>query len=492
MTIPTSKGITILGLGPGNPDQLTRQALDWLNQIPEIYVRTRQHPALSEFPAGLEVFSFDEIYENNEKFEAVYEQIVETVLELGRRPQGVTYAVPGHPYVAETTSPEIVRRARHEGLAVRVIEGLSFIEPTMTALGLDPFPQMVMVDALELAGSNRPSFSPSAPALIAQIYSRAVAADVKLTLNNVYPDDHPVRLVHAAGTASEKVEDLKLYEIDRSKSTGLLTSLYVPPLAPDASFESFQEVIARLRAPDGCPWDREQTHASLRTNLLEETYEALTALDEEDPDGMREEFGDLLLQIVMHAQIATEENEFTMEQVLEGINRKLVRRHPHVFGEVNVNGVGDVLTNWEKIKADERKAKDANTVKGLLDGVPKSLPALSQAQAIQDRAARVGFDWDEIQGVIDKVKEELDEVFSAGNNAERASELGDLLFAVVNLIRWYHVDAESALRETNSRFRRRFKYIETQARAAGRNLNEMTLAEMDVFWDEAKKLEKRE
>jgi tetrapyrrole methylase family protein/MazG family protein len=484
-----SNGITIVGLGPGDPSQLTRQVWDWLQAAPEVYVRSDQHPTVAGLPANITVHSFDEFYQTSERFEDVYERIIERVLELGQRSEGITYAVPGHPYVAEATSPEIVRRARELKIPVRVMEGLSFLEPTFTALGIDPLPNLAVVDALEVGSVHMPPFPPSAPALIAQIYSRQVSSDLKLTLMNVYPDEHPVRLVHAAGTSAELVEDMLLFEIDRSERTGLLTTLYLPPLAPESSFESFQEVIARLRAPDGCPWDREQTHSSLRKYLLEETYEALTALDAEDPTAMQEEFGDLLLQIVLHAQIASEEGEFNMADIISGIARKLIRRHPHVFGDVQVEGVSGVLTNWQRIKETERKNNNEETKKGLLDGVPRALPALSQAQEIQDRAARVGFDWPDIAPVIDKVREELDEVLAAESEHEQASELGDLLFAVVNLVRWYKVDAESALRQTNERFRRRFGYVEGQARAAGRSLSDMNLDEMDVFWDQAKGLE---
>jgi tetrapyrrole methylase family protein / MazG family protein len=482
-------GITIIGLGPGDPHQITRQAWEWLQSVPEVYVRSDQHPTVAGLPKDIVLHSFDEYYQSAERFEEVYERIVERVLQLGQRPEGVTYAVPGHPYVAEATSPEIVRRAREMGIPVRVMEGLSFLEPTFTALGIDPLPHLTVVDALEVGSVHTPPFPPSAPALIAQIYSRQVASDLKLTLMAVYPDQHPVRLVHAAGTAEELVEDIPLYEIDRSQRTGLLTTLYLPPLAPETSFESFQEVVAALRAPDGCPWDREQTHASLRKYLLEEAYEVLTALDAEDPAAMQEEFGDLLLQIVLHAQIATEEGEFTMADVIAGISRKLIRRHPHVFGDVQVENVSGVLTNWQRIKEAERRENGEDAVKGLLDGVPRALPALSQAQEIQDRAARVGFDWADIAPVIEKVREELDEVLAAESDHERAGELGDLLFAVVNLVRWYKVDSESALRQTNERFRRRFGYVEGQARAAGRSLSDMDLEEMDVFWDQAKGLE---
>ena len=482
----TPSGITLLGLGPGDPDLLTRQAWDWLNRIPEVYLRTEQHPVVAGFPSGLNIHSFDALYETAETFEQVYAQIVEQVLELGRRPGGVTYAVPGHPFVAEATAPEIARRAQLEGLPVRVIEGISFLEPVFSALEIDPFPHLALLDAFELAALHHPNFPPDMPALITQIHDSLSASAVKLTLNAVYPDEHPVKLVHAAGTSAQIIEECKLFEIDRSPHVGLLTALYIPPLAPDTSLEAFQEVVARLRAPDGCPWDREQTHLSLRKYLLEETYEALAALDAEDPDALREELGDLLLQICLHAQIGAEEGEFTMADVLQGVNRKIVRRHPHVFGEVKVSGIEGVLLNWQKLKEQERNENGAAVAKGMLDGVPAILPALSQAQEIQDRAARVGFDWPDIAPVIDKVIEELNEVKQAQTPDERSRELGDLLFAVVNLARWYKTDAESALRGANLKFRRRFAYIEKHARETNQRLEEMSLDAMDRLWDEAK------
>jgi tetrapyrrole methylase family protein/MazG family protein len=264
--------------------------------------------------------------------------------------------------------------------------------------------------------------------------------------------------------------------------------LYIPPLGEGTSFEAFLEIIAHLRDPeDGCPWDKEQTHQSLRTHLLEESYEALAALDSEDPQKMAEEFGDLLLQIVLNAQIASEEGEFGMSDVLKGIHDKIIRRHPHVFGEVRVEGVGGVLKNWEKLKADER-AGSSEPEKGLLGGVPLALPALIQAQEYQDRAARVGFDWPEIDGVLEKIAEEIQEVREASNEQELARELGDLFFALVNLARWKKVDAESALRGTNMRFRQRFDYVEAGARKQARKVSDMRLDEMEALWQEAKKV----
>jgi tetrapyrrole methylase family protein/MazG family protein len=479
-------GITLLGLGPGDPDLLTRQAWQLLEGCSEIYLRTRQHPVVAGLPTHLQVHSFDNLYEGAETFEAVYAQIVEQILELGRRPGGVIYAVPGHPFVAEATSPEIARRARAEGLPVHIIEGLSFLEPTMTALGLDPFPHLALIDALELAAVHVPPFPPASPALIAQIHSKTVASEVKLTLNAWFPDNHPVKLVHAAGTSQQLVEDLALYEIDRSPRIGLLTSMYVPPLSPFASFEAFQEIIAHLRAPDGCPWDREQTHRTLRASLLEETYEVLSALDADDADSMREEFGDLLLQIVLHAQIASEDGEFTMADVLQGIHTKIVHRHPHVFGDAEIKDVEGVLRNWERLKEKERAAH-GKAEASLLDGVTLALPALAQAVEYQKRAARVGFDWPDIQGVVDKLNEELAESQQANTSDQRSKEVGDLLFAVANLARWYHIDAESALREANVRFRQRFAYIEAQAHARGRSITDFSRDQLETLWQEAKK-----
>ncbi|HEX2998493.1 MAG TPA: nucleoside triphosphate pyrophosphohydrolase, partial [Anaerolineales bacterium] len=260
--------------------------------------------------------------------------------------------------------------------------------------------------------------------------------------------------------------------------------LYVPAMGEGTSFEAFAEIIAHLRAPNGCPWDREQTHESLRKHMLEESYEAISAIDSGDFVEMREEFGDLLLQVVLQSQIANEESQFNINQVVQGIYSKIVRRHPHVFGDVEVADVDGVLLNWEKLKEKERgKKKDG---KGFLDGVPLALPALSQAQEYQDRAARVGFDWPEIEGVLAKIAEEIDEVKRATNEEELAAEIGDLLFALVNLARWKKVDAESVLRGTNMKFKKRFSYIEQNAKKQGRELSSLSLDEMESFWQEAK------
>jgi len=477
-----AKQITIVGLGPGGAGMLTREAHEALSAAHEVWVRTARHPAVDELP-GLDWKPMDTFYEQEDDFSAVYKAIAAEVLRLAERPGGVCYAVPGSPRVGESTVPLILLESEKRGVTVRIVEGLSFIEPALAALGVDALDGLSVSDAVELAARHHPPFPPSAHALVAQLYSRTLAGEVKLTLMNQYPDEHPVRLIHAAGTSGQTVEDLALHEIDRSERIAHLTTLYVPPLA--GALEEFQETIAHLRAPEGCPWDREQTHLTIRGNLMEEAYEVLEALDREDPRELAEELGDLLLQILLHAQIATEAGDFRMADVIAGIDEKIHRRHPHVFGGAKVDGVGQVLSNWEQIKAGERNGK-AKGGKGLFDGVPLALPALEQAVSYQKRAARVGFDWPAIEGVKAKVAEELAELEAAADEQEREHELGDVFFAVVNLARWLKVDAESALRKSNARFRKRFGHVEAASALSGKSLKDMTLEELDALWEEAK------
>jgi tetrapyrrole methylase family protein/MazG family protein len=355
-----------------------------------------------------------------------------------------------------------------------------------SALDLDPFTGIFLTEAKALRRLHIPPFSPEIPVLIVELDSREFAGEIKAMLLKVYPADFRVKLIFTHATEPPTLKETFLKEIDDDDQINGKDSLFIPSLPQGSAFEQFQEIIAHLRAPDGCPWDREQTHLTLRKHLVEESYEALDALDTGNPDKMREEFGDLLLQIVLNAQIASESGEFTMTEMIKGIHDKIVRRHPHVFGDVVVDGVGNVLQNWEKIKATERESI-GGLESGLLDGLPGALPALIQAQEYQDRAARVGFDWPEIEGVLDKITEEIDEVRNANGEEELTAELGDLFFALVNLARWKKIDAESALRDTNRKFKSRFSYIEQGSRKKARTVQELSLDEMETLWQEAKK-----
>jgi len=246
-------------------------------------------------------------------------------------------------------------------------------------------------------------------------------------------------------------------------------------------FDSLVSIVSQLRAPGGCPWDREQTHASLRENLLQECYEVLEALDKGDENKLYEELGDLLMQVVLHTQIATEAGEFKLEDVVSSICSKLIRRHPHVFDKVKVNNSKEVLHHWEALKKEEREKGSS-----MLDGVPKHMPALTYSQEIQSRVARVGFDWEETSGVIDKLAEEVGELKDTQSREQQAKEFGDLLFTLSNVASHLGVDAESALREANQRFYERFSYMEEVCRRRGVSLSELSFEEQNRLWDEAK------
>jgi len=480
--------ITIVGLGPGNPNHLTREAWELLSQADRVYLRTARHPTVASLPPHLVIHTFDQLYETLPDFGSVYDTIAEQIVMLGRRPQGVIYAVPGHPMIGESSVQCILARAQQENLPVRLVEGLSFVEPVLSLLGIDGLPGLQLADATDLAATHHPPLDPDRPALIGQLYSQRLASDVKLTLMNAYPDDHPVTLVRAAGTAGGTMTTCPLYELDRVSSPDHLTTLYVPPLPNPGGLPAFQETVARLRAPDGCPWDREQTHQTLRNNLLEEAYEVLAAIDADDASNLRQELGDLLMQIAMHVQIATEAGEFKFADVISQIDAKLKRRHPHVFGDLVVQGTQDVLRNWEAIKANER-AEEGGTDRSRLDGVPAILPALARAQQIGERVARTGFDWPDLDGVLAKLAEEIAELRAAEDAERREQEMGDLFFTLVNVARWLKVDAESALRSACDRFTSRYAEMERAARAQGLELADLPLADLDSLWEQAKSRE---
>jgi tetrapyrrole methylase family protein/MazG family protein len=246
-------------------------------------------------------------------------------------------------------------------------------------------------------------------------------------------------------------------------------------------FEALVQIVARLRGPGGCPWDRKQTHASIKPYLIEEAYEVLQALDDENSEKLCEELGDLLLQILLHAQIAREAGEFVMEDVIRGIATKLIRRHPHVFGESQAGNAEEVALEWENIKQDERKPGDS-----LLSSVPGGMPALSYSHSIQRRAAGVGFDWDEYGGILEKLVEEVGELERAVSQQHKVHEFGDILFALVNAARWQGVDLEEALRLANERFCQRFRCMEDTCRERGVSFRTLSFDELNALWDEAK------
>ncbi|MCP5096378.1 MAG: nucleoside triphosphate pyrophosphohydrolase [Chloroflexi bacterium] len=475
-------GIIVVGLGPGNGRLLTRAAWELLTSTEKVYFRTKRHPAVDDLPATVERISFDHLYESAEKFEDVYQQIVGELIALGAD-SDIVYAVPGHPFVGESTVTALVKKAEEANVAVSIEPGISFVEPMLTAVNIDILDGMQLFDAIELTSFHIPPLNPDVPLMLAQVYSRLLASEVKMTLMTLYPDEHPVTLVHSAGTADEIVEAVPLYAIDRSEHINHLTSLYVSPLPYAASLPALAETVAILRSPNGCPWDQEQTPQSMREGFLEEASEVLETLDQNDMDGLREELGDMFYHLVMQTQMATEMEDFRLSDVLAEIDAKLKYRHPHVWGDWEVADSDEVVSNWEMLKAAKKGESGSNS---LVDNIPLTLPALARSQKIQNRVRKVGFDWPDISGVYDKLDEEVAELKAAASLDERMLELGDILFVIVNLAKWMGVDAESALREANLRFGQRFRLLEQLVRERSLILSEMEIDDMESLWQEAK------
>ncbi|MDE3088473.1 MAG: MazG family protein [Chloroflexota bacterium] len=422
--------ITLLGLGPGDPNALTLEARDALEHASEIYLRTREHPTVAALPKHLKVHSFDHLYETLPSFDSIYSAIADDIIARGERGD-VLYAVPGHPLFGEISVQKILTQARTRNIATRIIAGVSFVDAACAALALDPLARGLQVaDATDLARQHFPRLDPDQPALIGQVYSRAVASDCKLTLLALYPPDHAVRRVDAAGTPRQRIDALPLAELDRSDDFGLLTTLYVPPLPRPSSVNALAEVVARLRAPDGCPWDREQTHESIRKDFLEECYEVLETLDDGDIPHLREELGDLLFHVLFQTQIASESGEFLLSDVAADIAEKLVRRHPHVFGNVKANDADEAIESWESVKRGENGGKPKPAA-----SIPRTLPALARAQKIA-RRGKVKADIRDIAVRVEKLPR--------ARNREKA--LGEALFALAAYAAEKHIDAEGALR----------------------------------------------
>jgi tetrapyrrole methylase family protein/MazG family protein len=471
---------------------MSLETWDVLRQAPCLLLRTAIHPTVEELRTRGVVFeSYDSFYEQGPDFDSIYAAIATDVVERATHCEAVVFAVPGSPMVAEKTVGLIRAGALARQVPLTVLPGMSFFELLCNRLGVDPQQGMTIMDAQEVE-----TLPPDMPTglVITQVFSPYVASELKLGLMERLPDETEVIVARHLGLPDESVATLPLFELDRQTGFDHLTSVYVPqqtkPRQQRFELDPVVDVMARLRSPDGCPWDIEQTHATLRRYIIEEVYEVLEAIDEKDPEHLCEELGDLLLQIVFHARMAEEAGAFSMQNVVDTVTQKLIRRHPHVFGDISVRDAAEVVLNWDAIKRREKTVKPVSA----LDGVPKGLPALMRANKLQLKAAKVGFDWDEIAPVWGKVDEELAELREAqatGDKTKIEDELGDVLFAVVNLGRFLGVEAEVALNGTNNKFVRRFLQVEEAVRKQGRQWQTLDLTAMDELWEAAKATEKQ-
>jgi tetrapyrrole methylase family protein/MazG family protein len=456
--------VVVVGLGPAGPDLLTAGTRATIERIPKRFLRTARHPAALAVPGAL---TFDDVYERSDTLDEVYTRIVDT---LCSQKGEVLYAVPGSPLVAERTVELLLADGRAE---VWLLPAMSFLELAWARLGADPVSAGVrLVDghrfAVEAAGER-------GPLLVAQVDNKQVLSAIKLAFDHSPPERAVV--LHHLGLPDERVAEVAWDELDRVVEPDHLTSLWLPEVNAPVTRElaRFAELVRTLR--EQCPWDREQTHESLSRHVLEEAYELVEAIAGGDPTHLEEELGDVLFQVVFHATLAAEDGEFTLADVATTVHDKLVRRHPHVFGEVDADTAGQVSENWEAIKRAEKGRS------GLLDGIPEGLPALLHAAKVQRKAASIGFDWESVVQVWPKMVEEMREL----RDAPSTDEMGDLLFTVVNLARHLGLDPESALRAATAKFTGRLTVVDELVTSRGLDLHTLDAPALDTLWEEAKR-----
>ena len=474
--------LTVVTLGPGNPAYLTRQAEKALREAKHLILRTARHRAVDWLRAeGIDFRDFDAFYDRYDSFDEMHRAMAEALwAEAGKH--ALTFAVQD-----ATTDGAVrcLRETRPGDAELRVLPGISAADVALAEAGV-PGDGWLIVPASDIAQVTP---DPAWPLLVTEIDDRILAGEVKLRLSAFYGDEAPVMFCPSTAKTARKPVEIPLCDLDRQPSYDHTVCAAVPPVGlmerDRFGFEDLVRVMARLRGEGGCPWDGAQTHESLRKYLLEEAYEAAGAIDENDMDHLADELGDVLLQIVFHADIGRAAGEFDITDVTSAICRKMIRRHTHIFGADHCETAEQVSDNWERIKREERRQQSQTEV---LRDVSKALPSLTRAAKVQKKAAQVGFDWDSAAEALPKVSEEAGEVraeLDAGRDPN--GELGDLLFACVNVARLAGADPEEALTAATEKFIRRFAAMEKAILADGKALQDMTLPEMDVYWDRVKR-----
>lgn len=454
------KTIHIIGLGSGDFEQLPLGLYRrLLNKEQPLYLRTADHPLVETLVnEGITFQTFDETYEKHDQFEAVYADIVDQLTEYAAN-QSITYAVPGHPMLAEQTVKLLLEKCPDQ---IEIIGGQSYLDDLFTSLKFDPIEGFSFIDATAF---KREELNYHQHLVFCQVYDQWIASEVKLTLMEDLPDDYPITVIDAAGSKQERIITVPLYQLDQTVELSNLTSIYVPK--PDASmlkhqFNYLRGVIQRLRAPGGCPWDQKQTHESLRQHLIEEAYELIDAINNQDDEGIIEELGDVLLQVMLHSQVGQDQGYFSIDDVIKTLNEKMIRRHPHVFGDVKVENEEEVHANWQAIKASEKQRAQS-----ILDRIPNASSPILKAEAFQKEIEKTGMDFGSLADRWQAVDEALTacKEIEESTREEQAEKLfGDLLFALINMARYHSIKPALALERSNQYLMNRFQAIEMNAK----------------------------
>jgi tetrapyrrole methylase family protein / MazG family protein len=473
--------IQIVGMGVGNIEDLTIKAYNALTSGIPNYVRTIRHPVTKQLKEkDIKIETFDDYFEKYDSFDEVYDEITAKIVELSEKYGKINYCTAGSPFYGDIVTKKLLCEYKDE-INIIIIDGMSFLDKCIKLSGFSDYKSISILDSLEV---DEFSFNVNSLNIITQVYDREIASQLKIILMEVYEDDI---LVQKIDVLEEKIEKVPLFLIDQEKNYGFSTYFCINPIEISENtvynINNLCRTIRTLRGPDGCPWDIKQTHESIRQCVIEEAYEVVDAIDNNDIDNLVEELGDLLLQVVFHAEIASEDGFFNFKDVVSNVCNKMYSRHPHVFGNKKANNVDEALKNWETAKQKEKKL---STYTDNLKNVPKSLSPLSRSYKIQKRAADVGFDWPDEVGAITKIKEELFEFIEEYKKLDldkMESEFGDLIFAMVNFARFMKINPDIALNRTINKFINRFEFIEKNAT---KDLKQMTLEEMDELWEKSK------
>lgn len=478
--------INIVGLGPGSIDDLTLSAVKKIEDENRKYIRTIHHPTVKYFDdKNIEYKAYDYIYDSKDEFIDVYENIALDLAKEAKKYGEINYFVPGNPMIAEKTVEILLK---DDTIDTVIISGMSFIEPMLQLVKRDPISGLKIIDGAEF---KKTLIDINTDIIITQTYNMRILGQIKLVISEIYGDEYEIYYIDSAGVKEqEKIEKLPIYLLDRVESVGPLTSIYIPRVEEKNKeifdFNDLVDIMDVLRGEDGCPWDIKQTHESLRDEMIEEAFELVNAINNEDYDNIVEELGDVLLQVVFHSKIGEDEGTFNLVEVTTELVKKLIYRHPHIFSENKVVNSDKVLYNWDSVK-DAQKNYKSKTEK--MNDITQNLPELSKSYKIQKIAKEVGFDWPSIDGSINKLYEEAKELEDAIEEDDKVhveEELGDLLFSIVNIARFLDIDPVVALNGANEKFKSRFKTMEKIAKDDNVDMSEMSISDLDKLWNLAK------
>ncbi len=476
--------LTIVGLGVGDESQLTLGAYRMLKEAKHVILRTGRHPVAAFLQSeGIKFEALDRYYDASVSFDDAYAEMMAYIVTV-LKTKDLVLAVPGHPHSDDVLIAKLLQHTREHDISVTLQAGIS------RSMYLLEEKECRVDRGLSLICAGNVSIdylNPRMDTIITEIDYVVAASELKLVLQRIFPAEYHILFSKIDQFGKQDSRWIPLSELDRQEAYAHTTSIFIPACGllslENFDYSHLQEVMTLLRSPEGCPWDKEQTHESLKQYLIEETYEVLEAIDAKDPDMLIEELGDILLQVAFDTQIAVEHGDFEMQDVTTGVCRKMIARHTHIFGDETAKDAEEVLDNWERIK---KREKGHATHTEVLKAVPKNLPALMRSFKVQKKAAQVGFDWPNVDGAFEKIEEEIQELKQAALSGDGIyEECGDLLFAVVNAARFLGVQPELALAECTEKFIDRFEFIENNAE---RPLETMSLEEMNKLWDLAKKV----